>query len=78
MHKTRYGISHWLDRYSEARKVRNARFPRHKGNLDLDVAIIGGGLTGCATAQAFAASGVRVGLVESNRIGQGASANSTA
>mgnify|MGYP001024454676 FL=1 len=78
MQKTRYGISHWLDRYSEARKVRNARFPRHKGNLDLDVAIIGGGLTGCATAQAFAASGVRVGLVESDRIGQGASANSTA
>ena len=31
---------------------------------DIDVAIVGGGLTGCATAYAFAAAGIRVALFE--------------
>jgi glycine/D-amino acid oxidase-like deaminating enzyme len=40
----------------------------------VEVAILGGGLTGCSTAYVFAAAGVRVALVEANRIGQGGSA----
>jgi glycine/D-amino acid oxidase-like deaminating enzyme len=35
------------------------------------VAIVGGGLTGCATAYAFAASGVKVALLEAAQIGRG-------
>ena len=37
-----------------------------------DVVIIGGGLTGCAAAYAFAAAGVKVVLLEADRIGRGA------
>jgi glycine/D-amino acid oxidase-like deaminating enzyme len=39
--------------------------------------IVGGGLTGCATAYAFAAAGVRVLLLEADRIGQGSSGASS-
>src|SRR3954471_24960054 len=68
-----YGRSPWVDRFP---KSRVPAFPRYKGHSDIDVAIIGGGLTGCATAYAFAAAGVRVSLFESGRIGQGSSAAS--
>ncbi len=40
------------------------------------VAIVGGGLTGCACAAAFAAAGVKVILLEKDRIGAGATAGS--
>jgi glycine/D-amino acid oxidase-like deaminating enzyme len=39
--------------------------------LTADVVVMGGGLTGCATAYAAAASGLRTILVEADRIGQG-------
>jgi len=39
----------------------------------VDVVVIGGGLTGCTTAYAFAAAGIKVALFEAGRIGQGAS-----
>ena len=42
----------------------------------MDVVVIGGGLTGCATAYAFAAAGIKVALFEAGRIGQGASSAS--
>lgn len=38
-----------------------------------DVAIVGGGLTGCATAYTFAAAGFKVALVEGSRLGRGSS-----
>ncbi|MEW5981882.1 MAG: FAD-binding oxidoreductase [Acidobacteriota bacterium] len=66
--KTRYGVSYWLDRFPKARQP---SYPRLRGALDVQVAVIGGGMTGCITAHAFAAAGVRVALVESARIGQG-------
>jgi len=69
--RTRYGVPYWLDRYPKARQP---SYPRHRGGLDVQVAILGGGLTGCSAAYVFAAAGVRVALVEANRVGQGGSA----
>jgi len=70
--RTRYGVPYWLNRYPKARQP---SYPRHRGALDVQVAILGGGLTGCSTAYVFAAAGVRVALVEGHRVGQGGSAS---
>jgi glycine/D-amino acid oxidase-like deaminating enzyme len=51
-------------------------YPRHRAPFSVDVAIIGGGLTGCFTAYAFAAAGVKVALFEAGRIGHGSTASS--
>jgi glycine/D-amino acid oxidase-like deaminating enzyme len=67
---TKYGRSPWIDRFP---KSRVPSYPRHRGRLDIDVAIVGGGLTGCATAYAFAAAGIKVTLVEAGLIGRGSS-----
>jgi len=48
-------------------------FPTLDEDLDVDVAIVGGGFTGVATAVELAERGVRVALVEAHRIGWGAS-----
>jgi glycine/D-amino acid oxidase-like deaminating enzyme len=55
---------------SQFPKSRIPSYPRHRGHLETDVVVIGGGLTGCATAYAFAAAGIRVALVEAGRVGQ--------
>ena len=68
MTKTRYGVSIWTDRLP---KYRRLSFPRHRGHLEVDVAIVGGGLAGCAIAYAFGAAGVRAALFESDRIASG-------
>ena len=47
--------------------------PRLRGELTADVAIIGGGLTGCATAYACAAAGFKPVVIEADRLGQGGS-----
>src|SRR5579872_3277167 len=65
---TKYGRSPWTDR---APASRVPSYPKYKGHTDVDVAIIGGGLTGCTAAYAFAAAGVGVVLLESDRIGRG-------
>jgi glycine/D-amino acid oxidase-like deaminating enzyme len=70
--RTRYGVPYWLDRYPKARQP---SYPRHRGALSVQVAILGGGLTGCSAAYVFAAAGIRVALLEANRIGQGGSAS---
>jgi glycine/D-amino acid oxidase-like deaminating enzyme len=72
--RCQYGRSPWVDRFPRSRVP---SYPKHRGELDVDVAIIGGGLTGCATAYAFAAAGVPVALFESGRIGQGSSGSSS-
>src|SRR5262249_19055230 len=48
----------------------------HRGEIHTRVAIVGGGLTGCACAASFAAAGVDVVLLEADRIGAGATAGS--
>jgi len=70
--RTRYGVPYWLDRYPKARQP---SYPRHRGVVDVQVAILGGGLTGCSVAYAFTAAGIRVALLEADRIGQGGSAS---
>lgn len=69
----RYGQSPWI-----AHLPASARpaFPRASGHLDVSVAVVGGGLTGCATAYALAAAGHRVALLEADRLAGGASAQS--
>src|SRR4051812_34935414 len=62
-----YGRSPWLDRVPTS-KVPS--YDKHRGDLRTDVAIIGGGLTGCATAYGFAAAGINVALFEADRIGR--------
>src|SRR5688572_8881382 len=61
----------WLDTFPRSRRPSH---PRHRGALQTDVVIIGGGLTGSACALSFAAAGVKCVLLESDRIGGGATA----
>jgi glycine/D-amino acid oxidase-like deaminating enzyme len=70
---TRYGRSPWVDRFPASRVP---SYPKPHEPVKIDVAIVGGGLTGCATAYAFAAAGVKVALFEAGRIGQGGSSAS--
>src|SRR4051812_40325363 len=71
---TKYGRSPWIDQFP---KSRVPAFPRQKGTLQADAVIVGGALTGCATAYAFAAAGVKVILVEADQIGRGHSGPSS-
>src|SRR6185436_4601844 len=52
-------------------------YPRWRGNAETRVVVIGGGLTGCATAYALSQAGVPVVLLEADRIGAGSSAASS-
>ena len=65
---SRYGRSPWTDRFPASRVP---SYPRHRKPFTIDVVIVGGGLTGCATAYAFAAAGIKVALLEADRIGRG-------
>lgn len=49
------------------------RYPRLEGEFRVDVAVIGGGFTGLATALELAEQGKKVALVEASRIGWGQS-----
>jgi len=67
------GRTPWVDRFP---KSRVPSYPKHRGSLDVDVAVIGGGLTGCAIAYSFAAAGIKAVLFEAERIASGSSARS--
>jgi glycine/D-amino acid oxidase-like deaminating enzyme len=69
----RLGTSYWLDRGAG-----RSRVPKLSGRHEADVAIVGGGITGCACAYLLTRSGVRVVLVEAGEIGHGSTAASTA
>ena len=73
---TAYARSPWVDRLPAARVP---AFPRYRGDGDgaAGVVIIGGGLTGCATAYALAAAGETVTLLEAAQVGQGSSGSSS-
>src|SRR5258708_15793435 len=66
-------VPYFLDTFP---RTRRPDYSRHRGVLRVAVAIVGGGLTGCACAAAFAAAGVKVILLEKDRIGAGATAGS--
>lgn len=71
---TRYGRSPWIDLFP---KSRVPVYPKHRGPLTIDVAIVGGGLTGCAAAYACAAAGMKVALFEAAQLGRGGSGSSS-
>jgi glycine/D-amino acid oxidase-like deaminating enzyme len=66
--RTRYGVSPWIDTFPRSRRPDH---PRLRGELTADIVIIGGGLTGCATAYACAVAGLKPIVIEAHRIGQG-------
>ena len=61
----------WFDRFPKARRP---SYPRLRGETAASAVIVGGGLTGCACAWAFASAGIRVVVLEADRIGGGATA----
>jgi glycine/D-amino acid oxidase-like deaminating enzyme len=65
--RIRYGLSPWIDAVPDPRRP---AFTRLRGQETADVVIVGGGLTGCATAYALAMAGQCPLLVEGGRIGQ--------
>jgi glycine/D-amino acid oxidase-like deaminating enzyme len=71
--RTRYGTSPWIHQFPDSRRP---DFPRAKGELTADVAIVGGGLTGCATAYACAMAGFKTVVLEAGRVGQASSGRS--
>lgn len=75
MPRLRLDIPLWL---KPGASLQPARFPELRRNLAVDVAIVGGGITGAAVAWRFAAAGLSVALVEGRRIGRGSTAASTA
>src|ERR671910_1271370 len=74
MSRLRRGTSLWL----HAREVEPVRAPVLRGLHSADLAIIGGGITGCAAAHQLAKAGVRVVLIDAARNGRGSTAASTA
>ncbi len=59
---------YWSQRTAENRR-RN--YPKYKGDGTADVVIIGGGLTGCASAYTLSAAGLKVVLLEAERLAYG-------
>lgn len=74
MDKLRIGTTYWVDQFTGA----PPRLPALKGARHVDIAVIGGGITGCLAAHAFMSAGFSVVVLEANRIGRGSTAASTA
>ena len=70
---TRYGESPWIFEFP---RTRRPDFPRLRGEHTCDVVIVGGGLTGCATAYACAMAGLKPLVIEADRVGQGSAGRS--
>ncbi len=71
---TRYGRSPWVDTFP---KSRVPSYPRHRGAGDIDVVVVGGGLTGCLTAYAFAVHGAKIALLEAAQVGRGSAGSAS-
>ena len=52
-------------------------YPRLRGDHTFDVAVIGAGVTGSATAYVCAAAGLKTIVLEADRVGRGGSGRST-
>jgi glycine/D-amino acid oxidase-like deaminating enzyme len=66
-----YGRRYWTERTAENRR---RSYPRFRGNHTADAVVIGGGLTGTTAAYVLANAGMRVMLVEADRIADGSTA----
>jgi len=71
--RTHYGLSPWIDTLPSSRRPDH---PRLRGEHGAEVVIIGGGLTGCATAYACAVAGLKPILIEAGRLGQASAGRS--
>lgn len=71
--RTRYGDSPWILGFPDSRRPDH---PRLRGEHERDVVIVGGGLTGAATAYACAMAGLSVMVLAADRIGSGSSGRS--
>lgn len=64
-------MSYWSDRTGASRR---RAYPKYKGDGTADAVVIGGGLTGCASAYTLAAAGMKVVLLEAGRLAGGGTA----
>jgi glycine/D-amino acid oxidase-like deaminating enzyme len=71
--RTRYGVSPWIHQFPEGRRP---TFPSIRGDIQTDVVVVGGGLSGCVAAHACAAAGFKTILLEAERVGSGQSGRS--
>jgi glycine/D-amino acid oxidase-like deaminating enzyme len=72
--RLRYGLPAWSAQLpSSARRGH----PRFTGRLEVPVVIVGGGLTGCATAYALAAAGLKVAVLEASQVASGATSRAS-
>ena len=74
MDKLRIGTSYWVDQFTG----KPPRHPTLEGAHHVDIAVIGGGITGCLAAYAFVNAGFSVLLLDADRVGRGSTAASTA
>src|SRR5258706_7712852 len=74
MPRLHLGLPLWLARPSH---LETTSYPPLRGDLSVDVAIVGGGITGAVLAWRFAVAGVRAALLEASRVGPGSTAAST-
>ena len=70
MPSTRYGITPWLDAVPVKKRP---EFPAFRGDHTHPVVVVGGGMSGAMTAYACAAAGLKVILLEAERVGSGGS-----
>jgi glycine/D-amino acid oxidase-like deaminating enzyme len=73
--RLRFGSPYWLTRSPELAQI---TYPQHRSDVDVDVAIVGGGFTGCTAAYVLAKAGLRVALFERTQLGRGSAVASTA
>ena len=55
----------------------NTDFPKLEKDIQVDVAIVGGGITGITTAQLLSQSGLKVAVLEARKVGGGTTSHST-
>jgi glycine/D-amino acid oxidase-like deaminating enzyme/nitrite reductase/ring-hydroxylating ferredoxin subunit len=65
-------LSYWID------TTEDTSYPKVENDIDVDVAIVGGGITGLTTAYLLNKRGVKLAVIDANRIAKGTSGHTTA